>query len=114
MSVFNGRIVHQKTRELTAWRNAIGAACRDVMDTPLEGAVQVQAIFSLQAPRSGRRSLPHVRPDIDKLARALLDGLTGPAFADDGQVVRLSCTKRYGAPGVAVRISRVTDPALFD
>jgi crossover junction endodeoxyribonuclease RusA len=114
MSVFNGRIVHQKTRELTAWRNAIAVACRDVMDRPLEGAVLVEATFSLRAPATGKRRLPHVRPDIDKLARALLDGLTGPAFADDGQVVRLVCSKRYGIPGVSVRIVAVADPDLFD
>lgn len=113
MSVFNGRIVHQKTRQLNAWRNAIGSACSDVMAEQIEGAVEVEAVFSLKPPISGRRALPHVRPDIDKLARAVLDGLTGTAFADDGQVVRLVCTKRYGSPGASIRIARVTDPLLF-
>jgi crossover junction endodeoxyribonuclease RusA len=96
MSVFNGRIVHQKSKQLTAWRNAIYQACAAVMDQPLTGAVEVEATFYLQEPKSARRSLPYVRPDIDKLARAVLDGLTGVAFGDDGQVVRLLCNKHYG------------------
>lgn len=114
MSVFQGRIVHQKTRQLTAWRTLIANECRSVMPEPLEGAVEVEADFALRPPKSGKRVLPHVRPDIDKLARAVLDGLTGPAFADDGQVVRLICTKRYGTPGATIRIAPVEDPALFD
>lgn len=114
MSVFNGRIVHQKTKELTAWRNAIYQACAAVMDEPLTGAVEVEVTFSLQEPKSTRRATPHVRPDIDKLARAVLDGLTGIAFADDGQVIRLSCEKQYGIPGAHIRISNVTVESLLD
>ena len=48
MSVFNGRIVHQKSKQLTAWRNAIYQACAAVMDQPLTGAVEVEATFYLQ------------------------------------------------------------------
>ena len=33
--------------------------------------------------------------DVDKLARAILDGLTGIFFADDSQVVGLMVMKRY-------------------
>ena len=114
MSVFNGRIVHQKTKQLTAWRTAIYAACGDVMVEPLTGAVEVEATFTLQAPKSLRRAMPYVRPDIDKLARAVLDGLTGVAFGDDGQVVRLLCNKHYGEPGVHIRIRALTDEPLFE
>ena len=113
MSVFNGRIVHQKSKQLTAWRNAIYQACAAVMDQPLTGAVEVEATFYLQEPKSARRSLPYVRPDIDKLARAVLDGLTGIAFADDGLVVRIVCDKQYGIPGAHIRVSSVGVPPLF-
>jgi crossover junction endodeoxyribonuclease RusA len=104
MSVFNGRIVHQKAKELTAWRNAIGNACRAIMN-PMTGAVEVDITFMLPRPRTVRRDQPYVRPDVDKLARAALDGLTGAAFADDAQVTRLTARKMYGPPeGAAVRI----------
>ena len=103
MSVFNGRIVHQKPKELTAWRNAIGNACRGIM-SPMTGAVEVDITFMLPRPRTVARREPHVRPDVDKLARAALDGLTGAAFQDDAQVVRLGATKVYGLPGAMFRI----------
>ncbi len=113
MSVFRGKIVHQKSRELTAWRNAINKACRAIME-PLEGPVIVDVTFRLQSPRSAPRALPHVRPDVDKLARAALDGLTGAAFADDAQVVRLTATKEYGPPGAVFVIEGQRDEGLFD
>jgi len=36
------------------------------------------------------------RPDADKLARAVLDALTGVAYRDDGQVAVLRVSKVYG------------------
>jgi Holliday junction resolvase RusA-like endonuclease len=38
-----------------------------------------------------------VKPDLDKLGRALLDSLTGIVYRDDAQVVRLVSAKRYAA-----------------
>ena len=113
MSVFRGRIVHQKSKELTAWRNTIHEACRAIME-PLEGPVTVDVTFRLQSPRSAPRALPHVRPDVDKLARAALDGLTGAAFADDAQVVTLTARKVYGAPGAVFVIEGNRDERMFD
>ena len=98
MSVFNGRIVHQKTKPLMAWRSIIYEACRDHME-PLEGPVKVHVTFRMPEPKKHSRRWPHVRPDVDKLARACLDGLTGAAFADDCQVVDLRACKVYGEPG---------------
>lgn len=112
MSVFNGRIVHQKGKQLTAWRSAIYEECRAIME-PLEGPVRVRVTFMLQEPKTTMRALPHVRPDVDKLARAALDGLTGAAFADDCQVVDLRVKKVYGAPGAAFIIEGFRDETLF-
>ena len=51
--------------------------------------------------------VPGTRPDLDKLARALLDGITGVVVKDDSLVVDLMVGKRYGeAPGVVVEIRR--------
>lgn len=47
-----------------------------------------------------------VRPDADNVAKAVMDGLTGVAWADDRQVWRLAIEKRYGGePKVVVRIA---------
>ena len=48
-----------------------------------------------------------VRPDIDKLARAVLDALTGIVWVDDDQVVELVCRKRWWVEG-GVRIQVAT------
>lgn len=104
MSVYNGRVVHQHSKELKAWRNAIANACRAKME-PLEGAVTVRVVFVVEQKRSVRRAEPYVRPDIDKYARAVLDALTGFAFHDDGQVTDLHATKVYGPqPGAIITV----------
>jgi crossover junction endodeoxyribonuclease RusA len=65
------------------------------------GAVEVSAEFVLPIPRSKQTKrkawpvFPEVKPDLDKLGRALLDALTGCAFKDDAQVGRLVLMKRY-------------------
>ena len=50
---------------------------------------------------------PTVKPDADKLLRALLDALTSQAWRDDAQVINASAAKRYATgdgPGVLVRL----------
>ncbi|MGH7347333.1 MAG: RusA family crossover junction endodeoxyribonuclease [Candidatus Rokuibacteriota bacterium] len=37
-----------------------------------------------------------MKPDLDKLVRAVLDACTALAFVDDGQVVALNAGKEYG------------------
>ena len=75
------------------------------------GPVSVTLAFAckrtLALPKRSER--PHqTKPDLDKLARAVLDALTGVAFQDDAQVTRLACTKRYALqgeqPGVLVTL----------
>jgi len=41
---------------------------------------------------------PTSRPDVDKLSRAVLDGMTGVVFRDDAQIVAKTVVKRYGEP----------------
>ena len=41
---------------------------------------------------------PTTKPDIDKLARATLDSLTGLVWDDDSRIVLLSVTKSYAEP----------------
>lgn len=98
-----------KSAPLMAWRTAIAtAAGRRMGDEPmLAGPLVVEAVFSLSRPVSlpRRVEVPATRPDLDKLTRALLDGMTGVVFRDDGQVTRLVVSKRYGPhPGVTVAI----------
>jgi len=98
---FNNRIVHVKPRRLMAWRQAIEDAYPGEM---FDGPITVKAVFSLTRPKTVTRPHPSVKPDIDKLTRALLDALTGRAYVDDSQVVWIDVRKVYGPPGVDVTV----------
>lgn len=112
--VVNGRaVLTSASKNLKEWRNLIAYAARD--NLPVDGpfsygeAVQVDAKFFFVRPKSHlkkngelTKSAPrskHSKPDVDKLARAVLDALTGVYFDDDSQVVRLTVTKEYALPG---------------
>ena len=49
-----------------------------------------------------RKVLPTLKPDIDNIAKIILDGLNGVAFADDKQVVELKITKEYSTHGSVI------------
>lgn len=105
-------IVDKNPGALKPWRAEIAriAAATWVHTQPLDGPVRVYAAFVMPKPKSVKRDYPHVRPDLDKLMRALMDGVTdaGCVWADDSQVVEIETSKIYGeTPGVHVVISRV-------
>ncbi len=65
----------------------------------------IEMIFTFVKPKTVTRQDPSVAPDLDKLVRAVLDGLTAIAYRDDGQVTNLWATKEYGPePGVWVQV----------
>jgi Holliday junction resolvase RusA-like endonuclease len=91
-----GIMVEQNKERLDPWRGEIIKACRQYQaDNPdfvrYEGAVVARLIFCFDRPKSIRpkvRPYMSVAPDLDKLIRACLDGLTaGGAIKDDCQVV---------------------------
>lgn len=118
--VVKGRaVVTERSRAaLGPWRGQIAAVAAEHVSEPLTGPVEVELVFALVRPKSHYRSGARAgelrdgapafvsgRPDVDKLARAVLDGLTGVAFRDDSQVAVLHCRKLYSTtPGVLVRL----------
>lgn len=110
--VGNGVMV-ESSRHVKAWRAAVTLVARAHLSrigwvTPA-GPVAVSLTFLLPRPQRPRDPLPITPPDIDKLARAALDGLTlAGAFADDKQVTDLAVIKRYAGaagPGLLVRLA---------
>lgn len=106
--VSHGRPAH--ARALAAWRSALEAAARDALAgrPEMEGPVAVAATFWLLRPqahyrgrsrshavRSDAPSHPATKPDLDKLLRALIDGIAPAIMRDDSQVARATCAKRY-------------------
>lgn len=69
------------------------------------GSITVVAMFHLPRPKAlGTKTKPHLtRPDVDKLARAIGDALTGVLWRDDSQVTRMTVGKCYAAPNTSPR-----------
>jgi crossover junction endodeoxyribonuclease RusA len=106
---------------LGAWRSAIADEARDAIGSAalLEGPVRVSIAFVLPRPGAhyhtplhgaGIRETAPVwhskRPDVDKLARAALDAITGVLIRDDSQVASLRVDKRYEGPGAALGLEQ--------
>lgn len=94
---------------LKAWRKEAGIALDQYIGTwfgawePFDGPLRVQVTFYLPKPRTVTRELPSVKPDLDKLQRALGDMLTiAGIIADDARIVTWHSSKRYGDPSTAI------------
>ena len=95
-------LIQENHKGLRAWRGAIRRAAETVaggQKAPAQTPVWVTVSFRLPRPASVKRIRPSVKPDLDKLARAGLDALSGVLFDDDGQVVSLKVSKQYAIDG---------------
>lgn len=82
---------------------------------PLSGPLSVSLRFRMPIPKSASKAAraamasgewAHTgKPDLDNMAKAILDGMKGAVFGDDSQIVRSFLTKIYAEhPGVDVRV----------
>lgn len=62
--------------------------------------VCMSLMFVFERPKSApkKRVGMTVKPDVDKLCRAILDAGTGILYHDDSQVISLTAAKSYGSP----------------
>jgi Holliday junction resolvase RusA-like endonuclease len=104
MKVINGHVIHSRGQALILWRTMIGLEARKAGAFPVPNPVEMVIEFRLPRPKTVKRDLPYVAPDLDKLIRAVLDALTGIAYVDDGQVVSITSSKVYGEPGVSISL----------
>lgn len=109
----NKPILTSDNVNLAGWRAQVTAAARAALPaswTPLDEPVKVSFIFYLPRPQRPRWLLPATKPDIDKLIRAVLDGIADAGvIINDSRVTDLGDTKkRYAGedhpPGVALVI----------
>lgn len=85
---------------------AICARAERMGEPPIEGPVRLTATFTLRRPKTGKRTHPSVKPDLDNLAKTVLDGCNqAGVWRDDAQVVELLVAKRYGEPQAAIEIT---------
>jgi crossover junction endodeoxyribonuclease RusA len=107
-----GYIFEKKSKELIDWREALGWRAKLAMGAgkvPAHGAMHVRLEFYLERPKTSRQSRPTVKPDLDKLARAALDAMTGIVWVDDSQVVELTAEKHYSPDAAGVGCLVIVD-----
>lgn len=116
---------HTYTDEKTkAYESAVKAAWYKAGRKKISGAVYVHISAYFSVPKSGSKALradklnglalPTKKPDVDNIAKIILDALNGLAFDDDKDVVYLDVTKHY-TPGdgyVTVTIDAVHGEVL--
>jgi Holliday junction resolvase RusA-like endonuclease len=90
-----------------AYETKVRKACREAMGLikPLEGPISVRIVFALPMPKSLSKKnaqlavdgvlKPIKKPDIDNMAKSVLDGMNKIAFLDDAQIVMLKVVKMY-------------------
>jgi crossover junction endodeoxyribonuclease RusA len=98
------------------WRGAVSQAARDWQadrnDALIDDPVAVTMWFWLPRPPSipKKRVYPAVRPDGEKLARAVMDALTGIIITDDARACEHHIFKRYAVdrpPGATITIEKL-------
>lgn len=105
-----------KDRIAHAYRAQAGR--HPILDGPVE--VSIQAIFPpLKKMPTWQRKLlggetfvpKHTKPDVDNIAKLVMDALNGVAWVDDAQVCRLVIRKSYDhTPGFRVAIREIPLP----
>lgn len=85
---------------VVSWREDIRAAIQNQASTVFFAkptAVLVRAVFYLERPKSLPKKItkPVKGRDLDKLARAACDAMTGKLYTDDKQVTDLHVKKRF-------------------
>jgi len=112
-------IMFESSKKLPAWRDAIkmtSAVARIEHGGPLLGPLSVTIVFYLERPRSTVRDYPNTTPDIDKLIRAVFDGLQeSEMISNDGQIVAVSAWKFWAdeknPTGAVIKLAK-KDPYL--
>lgn len=127
MKRFPGGGITHSNKKLVPWRNLVGWEIKEAWGQEMTTApVSINCLFKLERPRghygTGKNafklkpSAPQhhvVRPDGDKLLRAIKDALTGVVYKDDSQCydshVRKVWAESGESPGVVIIIE--TEPA---
>ena len=93
-----------KTKEFENYVKLVAAqyAPEELLTGPLDVGLE----FNLQRPKSLPKKIQHhtKKPDIDNLAKSVLDALEEIIYVNDAQIISLQVTKDYGIPLCRVRV----------
>lgn len=103
---FTGKIAMVETgaKKLDPWRSAVAwtvrRAHRELGLSVFTGPVSVGLVFAIQRGKTVRRPYPATKPDLDKLARAILDSVKhAGVWNDDALAVRFHVLEKVYAGG---------------
>ena len=101
-----GRTAGARAKYAT-WRDSVAMYARIAMNVghdekqaPLDGPLSIEVVFYLPRPKNETkaqraRTWHTVRPDVDKLLRAVLDPLSGVVITDDARIALVRVEKLY-------------------
>ena len=106
VSTIAGRPRLYTPKTTVTWELLVAAAARAAMgsQSPSEHPMSVRISIDVQIPQSWSRARKKAaeigqvvpgKPDLDNVAKAVLDACNGIVYRDDAQVVRLTVQKQY-------------------
>jgi crossover junction endodeoxyribonuclease RusA len=101
----NKIVLVEANKNLPAWRRLVTEKLESVNVgcQPLTGAVSLDVMFFMPRPKTVKREMPIVPPDLDKLIRAINDSATDAGvIEDDSQVIEIVAYKFYEAENLPV------------
>lgn len=113
-------LIDDNDAKLKPWRTIVAMRARAAWSgrPPMTGPVELQLTFWLPRGSTVRRWRPTVKPDLDKLTRAVFDALTtAKVWKDDSQAVSVQVSKHYAeagmtGPGVSVVLRELKEVGL--
>lgn len=119
-TVGRGVVIHSNAKKLKEWRSLVAYQVRAFFqdDEQIDDALRIDLEFYLPRPSTVKRIFPSRKPDLDKLIRAVLDGITeSKAVTDDARFVEINAKKFYTydtevftrRPGVLVEFYRIDE-----
>ena len=121
VSTIGGRPRMYTPARTVAWERLVAEACRSAMGgwRPSEHPISVRIDIRVSVPVSWtvKRQVAALngdevpgKPDLDNVAKAVLDACNGIAYTDDKQVARLTVSKAYSTKsGVEVYMHEVLE-----
>ena len=101
--VFNGRAITPK--DTVTYENWVRCCYKEQDGRYIEGSVRANITAYYKIPKSYSKKrvqairegleYPQKKPDVDNIAKIILDSLNGIAYKDDAQVTELTVLKRY-------------------
>lgn len=117
-SVTRTGVMFEANNKLRPWRETMSNALTAWTGTwfgawePYDGPLFVDVTFNMPKPKRPKYSLPAVKPDADKLCRALGDAMTTSGLInDDARITTWHARKRYSdTPGITIHTIREDRP----